>query len=99
MEAGPQLALQLSMLVQGATSQSKRILWERHIGSYGTVMENDGTDGVNVTFQTPAESDYYTADISNSTLAEPGSLQIFGRVYNEGNRPRSLSGSYNNWEA
>ena len=86
MEAGPQLALQLSMLVQGATSQSKRILWERHIGSYGAVME-DGTP-VNVTFQTPAESDY-TADISNFTLAEgsmePGSLQIFGRVYNEGN--------------
>jgi len=87
MEAGPQLALQLSMLVQGATSQSKRILWERHIGSYGTVME-DGTP-VNVTFQTPAESDY-TVDISNFTLAEdamePGCLQIFGRIYNEEDR-------------
>ena len=86
LEAGPQLALQLSMLVQGKTSQSKQILWERHIGQYGgantsALMASVYEDYENMTTLEPLASNM--TDLAD--MPEPGQLQIFGRVYNEGN--------------
>ena len=85
LEAGPQLALQLSMLVQGKTSQSKQILWERHIGQYGganiTALASIYEDYEDVTTLEPFASNM--TDLAD--MPEPGQLQIFGRVYNEGN--------------
>ena len=91
LEAGPQLALQLSMLVQGKTSQSKQILWERHIGQYGganiTALASIYEDYEDVTTLEPFAASNMT-DLAD--LPEPGQLQIFGRVYNEGNNSFGL---------
>ena len=84
LEAGPQLALQLSMLVQGKTSQSKKIVWERHIGQYGSNATLGYDDYEDVTTLEPILTTISNFTSELDLTEEPGDLQIFGRVYNEG---------------
>ena len=83
LEAGPQLALQLSLLLQGSTSHSKRILWERHIGDYSLAISNETYDQDSDDVTTIASTNQQPYNASDD-LIQPGSLQIFGRVYDEG---------------
>jgi len=105
LEAGPQLALQLSLLLQGSTSQSKQILWERHIGHYPAAslppdslssLSNETIilDQEQLSTITAAGLNAFGNDVNGTDLfnaagdvtavnLEPGSLRIFGRVYNE----------------
>lgn len=74
MEAGPQLALQLSLLLKGGWGESSKLVIEPIL-----FLEDEITTTVLPEMTTTIQS------VAEITTSADRSLQIFDRVYDEGN--------------